>query len=257
MKSLLGGGALIAGLALAVGTAMAADVSTDGASRWDGGNFGLYGSFSAIDAEYSDPYNEHIGNRMNDEDSNQFNGYGGGLRAGYNFVNGSVLLGAEAYGELQDAQACVNTNEANQNPTSCPYGHSVETEVSQSFGLNAKLGVATDTMVIYGLAGVNVAKVKSTFNDWTFDDGEGEGNSVYDPEFDTIDSGSEYVAGWRVGGGAELSVSEEMSLFAQATYTRLNTEVETPNLNALEEFDSRLDTKLGIIAVNLGLNFSF
>lgn len=257
MKGLLSGGAIIAALAVAVGAASAADVSNEGASRWNGSNIGLYGTFSAIDTEYSDPYNAHIGNRMNDENTNQFTGYGGGIRAGYNFINGSMLLGAEAYGELQDAKGCVNTNEANENPTSCPYGHSVETEVSQSFGLNAKLGLATDTTVIYGLAGVNVSKVNSTFNDWTFDDGEGGGNSVYDPEFDTIDTGSEYVVGWRVGGGAERAISEDISLFAQATYTRLNTELETPNLDGMEDDPSRLDTKLGIVAVNVGLNFKF
>jgi opacity protein-like surface antigen len=113
--------------------------------------------------------------------------------------------------------------------------------------------------MVYGLAGANFSKVRSTYNDWTFDNGSGGGDSIYDPEEDTIDSGSEYVMGWRVGGGAEFSVSDQMSLFAQGTYTWLNTELETPNLNSVEDPEdaSSLDTKLGIVAINVGLNFQF
>lgn len=254
MKSLLGGGAIVAALAVAVGAASAADGSNDGANRWAGGNFGLYGTFSDLDAKYSDSLNAHIGDRMDIANSNDFTAYGGGLRAAYNIVNGSMLMGLEAYGELLDAKGCVNTHE--EEATGCPYGHSVETEVSESFGLNGKLGIANDSIMLYGLAGVNFSKVKSTYNDWTFA-GDDSSYDMGDEFDDTIDSGSEFVMGWRIGGGAELSVSDQMSLFAQGTYTRLNTELDTPNLNSMEEDPSRLKTKLGIVAVNIGLNFQF
>ena len=250
--------AFAVGLTLISGTALAADGYNDGASRWAGGNLGAYGTFSDLDAEYSDPQGGHISIRMDDANRNDFTAWGGGVRAGYNIVNGSMLMGMDAYGELLDANGCVNTNEQDE-ATGCPYGHSVETEVSQSFGLNSKLGVANNSLMVYGLAGVNFSKVKSTFNDWTFDNGSGGGDSIYDPEDDTIDSGSEYVMGWRVGGGAEFSVSDQMSLFAQGTYTWLNTELDTPNLNSIEDPEdaSSLDTKLGIVAINVGLNFQF
>lgn len=247
------GAAFAVCVTLISGTATAADGYNDGESRWAGGNFGAYGSFSDLDAKYSDALNAHIGDRMNDANSNDFTAWGGGVRLGYTIANGSMLMGMEAYGELLDAKGCVNTNEQDE-ATGCPYGHSVETEVSQSFGLNGKLGIANNSLMIYGLAGVNFSKVKSTYNDWTF----GGDDSTYDPnDEDTIDTGSEYLMGWRVGAGAEFSVSDQMSLFAQGTYTRLTTELETPNLNNMEDDPSRLDTKLGIVAVNVGLNFQF
>lgn len=255
-------------LAFSYNAAQAADGSNKDSVNWTGVYLGAYGTYNRAYADYSDPLGGHVADRLIDADSDNFSSFGGGVQAGYLYQHESLVIGAEVYGELMDANGCVNTAEGYDKPTSCPYGHSVVTKVDHSFGLNGKLGMAADQWIIYGLAGLNVSKVKSTFNDWTF---SGD-NGTYDhagPFDDTIDTKSQYALGWRVGAGAELKITDQLSVIAQGTYTQVDSSMETPNVTAAEAYTldisdpayrsefSRLKTELGIVAVNVGLNFRF
>ena len=184
------------------------------------------------------------------------------MQLGYLHQIDRLVIGAEAYRQLLNATSCINTSEASDPPTTCPYGHSVETEMKNMFGLNAKLGFANDQLLVYGLGGIAFAKVKSTFNDYTF----GEDYDAYNLGSDTIDSGTNYARGWQLGGGAEMKLNDEVSIFAQASYSKLTSTISAPLVSEAEavadnstydEEYSKLKTKLGIVSIKLGFNFHF
>ena len=125
-----------------------------------------------------------------------------------------------------------------------------------------KLGAARDNVLLYGLAGVNISHVKSTFNDWTF----GSDPAVFESGDDQIDSDSNYEIGWRLGAGTEIKLNDSVSFFAQGTYTYVKTAIGTPNIASQEAiaanstYDaeySKFTSKIGITTATVGLNFYF
>ena len=100
---------LLGGMAVAINHACA--------DEWSGAYVGLYGSKNFVTADYSDPRGGHIAARLTDKNENQFSDFGGGIQAGYLQQQGSLVYGAEVYGEILKASGCINTNEASAPPT--------------------------------------------------------------------------------------------------------------------------------------------
>jgi opacity protein-like surface antigen len=220
-----------------------------GWTGWYAGGYGLYG-FG--EADFSDPDDGHIADRLTDADSNSIDGFGLGAKTGYLVQDGSLVYGLEGYAEIYDQDGCVNTNEQDV-ASGCPYGHSVETDLQHSFGLNAKVGVTSGSSLFYGLVGVNFAKIKSTFNDWTFDGDD----AVFDPPGDTIDTKSSYEAGLRVGGGIEHMLNESLSVFAEGAVTWYQDQkFNAPNLTDAEGGErTGLSTSLTNVTIAAGVNY--
>jgi len=264
MKKLLT--SVLSGIALMgvsmMGTAQAADLYVpDMSVTWTGWYAGVYGLYGFADADYSDPYNGHIADRLTDASSNDLDGFGLGAKAGYLIQDGSLVYGLEGYAEFYDQDGCVNTYEQDV-ATGCPYGHSVETELKNSFGLNAKVGVASDNNLFYGLLGVNFGKIKSRFNDWTFNGSDGTFDPVDDAvpdNGDTVDTKSDYAVGLRLGGGIEHKFTENVSLFAEGSVTWYQDQkFLAPNVTfEHDDGNTGLKTSLTNVSIAAGLNYHF
>lgn len=235
------------------GSALAADVAPGEPSvDWSGFYVGASGMLSNADVEFSDPWDGHIGDRLTAADSDDLSGAGLGAQIGYLHQHDNFVIGAEMFAAWNNADGCVVVRETD--PSGCPYGHSIETEIEHALGVDAKFGVAAGPVLFYGLAGVSWTSVKSTYNDWTFG---GEDDS-YDPEDDSIDTNSEMAFGLRLGGGAEFMVTEQISVFAQGAYTSLDTSFLAKDLTALEDDeDTGLESEIGLVQANVGVNFHF
>jgi opacity protein-like surface antigen len=235
------------------GSALAADVAPmESSVDWSGYYVGASGTLGNVDVEFSDPWNGHIGDRLTAADSDVFSGPGLGAQIGYLHQHGNFVIGAELFGAWNNAEGCVVVRETD--PTGCPYGHAIETEIGHALGVDAKIGVAAGPVLIYGLAGLSWTSVTSTYNDWSF----GGDIDTYDPEADTIDTNSDMTFGLRFGGGAEVMVTERVSVFAEATYTSLDTSFLADNLTTAElGEDTGLESEIGLIQANVGLNFHF
>lgn len=235
------------------GSALAADVAPiESSVDWSGFHVGASGMLSNAGVDFSDPWDGHISDRLTAADSDDLSGAGLGAQIGYLHQHGNFVIGGEVFAAWNNADGCVVVRETD--PTGCPYGHSIETEIKHTLGVDAKIGVAAGPVLIYGLAGLSWTSVKSTFNDWGF----GGDIATYDPEADTIDTNSEMAFGFRFGGGAEFMVTERVSVFAQGTYTSLDTSFLADNLTAVElGEDTGLESEIGLMQANVGLNFHF
>jgi opacity protein-like surface antigen len=228
---------------------------------WSGWYLGAYGTYGFGDADFKDPDNGHIAERLTDANSNDVDGFGGGIKSGYLIQDGSLVYGLEGYAEFYDQSDCVNTAEQNE-ATGCPYGHSIETDLQNSFGLNAKVGVASGNSLFYGLLGVNFGKIKSKFNDWTFAGSYATFDPVDDADpqtGDTLDSKSSYEVGLRLGGGIEHKFSDNLSLFAEGAATWYQDQkFSAPNVTFEHGAGpTSLSTSLTNVTVAAGLNYHF
>lgn len=220
---------------------------------WSGPYIGIAASSNAAKANYSDPLDGHIGARMSAADSDKFDAIGVDFRLGYLKQAETLVYGAEIEAGLPKLSGCINTNEP-MDADGCPYGHSIETEVKNNFGINGKLGVSIGDGLVYGLGGVNLQKVHSTYNDWTF----GGDDGAYDPlDGDTVDSSNKYVAGWKVGAGAQYMFVSRFSVFAEGAYSEFSHVLKATNLSNEEEENTNLKTNFKNIQVSVGINYHF
>ena len=71
-------------------------------------------------------------------------------------------------------------------------------------------------------------------------------------------SDDNYFDKHRLGGGAEFMVTERISVFAQGAYTSLDTSFLAKDLTALEDDeDTGLESEIGLVQANVGVNFHF
>ncbi|MEX1147315.1 MAG: outer membrane beta-barrel protein [Sphingomonadales bacterium] len=126
-------------------------------------------------------------------------GIEGGIFAGYNLMMDGLLVGAEAQFGLSDAS--VNG--------SMP-GFDYRTSARESWGLSGRVGtMITNSTLIYAHTGWTKTRFKS---EATFGDG-----------IETV-SDKYRLDGWRLGGGLEVMVTEQVS--ARAEYSHIRYERE-------------------------------
>ncbi|WP_119392281.1 outer membrane protein [Taklimakanibacter lacteus] len=152
----------------------------------------------------------------------------GGLHAGFNFQSDHLVFGLEGDFDLSDIDG---EGGCDFDPFRC------ETDMDWLASLRARLGFASDNILLYATGGV-------AFSDLEFANDDGLGSS---------DKQSESAVGFVVGGGAEYAVSEDFSLRAEALYYDFGkTDYEYDNAQGTE-FESDLD----LVVIRGGLSWYF
>lgn len=247
MKSVLG---CVAFVALMSSTAFAADIPAFEAPvvapvpvvfTWTGPYVGLFAGWAWADAELSDKdgYNP-TGTFEYDTD-----GFYGGALAGYNYQWNWLVVGIE--GEL----AWMDLDGDEQDPVfDGAVGRDGDSIASIEAGLygaiTARAGVAFDRVLVYGKGGFAFADVDASFTD---DNAAGT----------TLVSGTsqeDWVGGYTIGGGAEVAVTQNITMRGEYMFTDLGDldHTATDNLGSTFKFEHDLDD---IHTVKVGLSYKF
>lgn len=196
----------LSALLVFAGSAMAADLMTQAPSAapaasaydWTGAYVGVNGGYGWGTLNY-DPIS-----LPRPAGSFDTSGWLGGLTAGYNYQTGQLVIGVE--GDI-DASSIKGVGAA-FDPLSA-------TPTLPSFDLNwlgtvrGRVGVAVDSFLIYGTAGVAVGGMSGGLTNVT---GGGD---------DRTASGTQ--TGWVAGVGVEAAVAENITVKAEYLYTDLGT----------------------------------
>jgi outer membrane immunogenic protein len=149
----------------------------------------------------------------------ELDGWVAGLQAGYNVQTGPLVLGIEG-----------NLDWTNLS-TAGPPDH-LPRDINWMGGLRARLGVAIDSVLLYGTAGVVVADTT--------------GGSFLE-EFNELHSG------WTAGVGVEAMVSDSLSLKLEYAYSKFETKLYSFTDPAPFTLDVGFDTSV----IKAGANFHF
>lgn len=165
-------------------------------------------------------------------------GFIGGT-AGFNVQQDDLVFGIE--GDLAWANISGFTN-----PDGNPSNDGYETTVNGLATLRGRVGFATDSLLIYGTAGLAAGSVEITNGDLTdneFTPGRGANGHVT-------------AVGYVVGAGVELGVAENLSIKAEYNYINLGSaDFVAPSDEAVTDEEGNVSVNLHVL--KLGLNYSF
>jgi outer membrane immunogenic protein len=171
-------------------------------------------------------------------------GFMGGATAGFNYQYGSIVLGTEADIAWSDVSGSGNSNFL----FGLVPGASVSGSVQNNWvaTVSTRLGVAFDTLLVYGKAGIAWAN-----NDYT-------ANIVF-PGLNYASTISETETGWLVGGGIEWAFAGNWSAKIEGTYMdfgQKNRSFDSIGLGPIAlpinaDIDSHIST------VKVGINYRF
>ena len=220
------------GLAVCSNSAIAADVSADRTTNWDGFYVGVNGGYAGGEFTNYDKASKNCW-WCADNYGSDIDGVFGGGTAGFNFTTGQFLLGAEAEigfgsidGTAKDRQSSVPKTEVDIN----------------SYGtVAARAGVFFDSFLLYGKAGWGFMNADIDWKDTTY------GGKA---------SSDEFMSTFVYGGGVEYAFNDSVSM--KLEYLRFQLD-DTNTLN-VKGYCCGYQQHVGIDAVNtvkLGLNYHF
>lgn len=161
----------------------------------------------------------------------------GGLHAGYNWQNGAFVYGLEADVDFTGLKRGKNFNTYNGNIS---LGGSLFTESDLQASLRARAGIAIDSWLLYGAAGIAVAQVEVS--------AVGNPNSITYP----LVSDTNAHIGWTVGAGIETAFSPNWIGRVEARYTDFG-----PEAYDLGVFGHQIESSWSQTSVNVGLSYKF
>lgn len=217
--------------------ALGADVmtSTSNGFGWAGGYVGVHAGYGSGNANAIDLdeffFDEGIG-QTHDVDTN---GFAGGIQAGYNWQKNALVYGLEASFGYLDIDG---VNEILDDPDN--YGSA---KLGLYGDLTARLGFASDRVLIYAKGGVAATRYDVTFGDINDNDG-------------TLDTGSSASlsgsrVGYTLGGGVELALSEKWTTKLEYQYFDFGTVGLTDIQGDMANVDIDAQT------IKVGLNYLF
>lgn len=231
-----------AAMALMASTAMAADLIVEevgvvdvpaDAYDWSGLYIGVNAGFGALKADQ--PYGDYDGYWYgsyygNDEVSG--NGFSAGVGAGVNAQFGSFVLGLDG-----------DINWTNIEASADDEGYyEIKSDWDWYATLRAKAGVAIDSLLLYATAGVAAVNTTYSFCYYAGDCGD----YSYDESY------TQTQFGLAAGVGAEVAVTEDISLKGEVLYIGLPTETV---LSPYYEYDADFTTSA--VVGRVGLNWHF
>lgn len=161
----------------------------------------------------------------------------GGLHAGYNWQSGGFVYGLEGDVDLTGLKRGKNFNTYNGNIS---LGGSLFMESDVQASLRARAGLAIDSWLLYGSAGIAVARAEVS--------AVGNPNSITYP----LVSDTNTHVGWTVGAGIETAFSPNWIGRVEARYTDFGAQAYD-----LGAFGEAVESRWRQTSVNLGLSYKF
>lgn len=235
MKKFLITAAALSGLMAFVSSASAADVTVDPGYDWTGPYFGLQGGYGWGDTKPT----WSAGGAQESGDVN-YEGFVGGIEAGYNWQSGNLVFGLEVDGSLSDIDGDFLDLVGPSRPCIIA-GLGCTADVDWFATGRLRVGYAIDRLMPFITGGIAVGGVEGTF-----DSGAGLA-CICDVDDTTV--------GWTVGGGIEWAVNDSWSVKAEYLYIDLgkpsisgNNTLFTPGVGT-DNYDFSV--------ARLGVNFNF
>ncbi|MDB5541342.1 MAG: porin family protein [Devosia sp.] len=201
---------------LTIGTPGAADAATD----WSGFYAGVHGGMGTGEISMTDTFTSTTATAS---------GWLAGLQAGYNFEAGNFVLGVE--GDVSWADIGV---EFDSGASGTHY------RVDWMASLRGRAGVTLDSALLYGTAGIETA---------------GASVSIWNASPGITDDVGATHSGWVAGLGAELMVTENVSLRGEYLYHALGDEPYT--ITAPDLTQATADLGYAFRTLTVGANFHF
>lgn len=202
MRKFLFAATALSALLAFTGSASAADVAVDPvAYDWTGPYIGIQGGYGWGDTE---PTFEG-GIFSNNSAEVDYEGFIGGVEAGYNWQSSNLVLGIEVDGSFSDIDGDELSTSATGRPCIIP-GQGCSADVDWLATGRLRLGYAIDRLMPFITGGIAVGGVKGTF--------DSPGNACNCDVDDT-------TVGWTVGGGVEWAVDDSWSIKAEYLYVDL------------------------------------
>ena len=224
----------IVGLLAFVGPASAADIAVDPGYDWTGPYIGLHGGYGWGDTEPT-----YASGGPAESAEVNYDGFAGGIEAGYNWQSGNLVLGVEADGSLAGIDGYEVDELAAQRPCII-VGQGCNAEVDWFATGRLRVGYAMDTVMPFITGGIAIGGVKGTF--------DSPGNACTCDVDDT-------TIGWTVGGGIEWAVDDRWSVKAEYLYVDLgNPSIDGDNTLASPGVGT---DNYDFSVARLGVNFSF
>jgi outer membrane immunogenic protein len=161
----------------------------------------------------------------------------GGLHAGYNWQSGVVVYGLEADVDFTGLKRGKTFNTYHNNHS---YGGSLFMESDLQASLRARAGLAIDSVLLYGTAGIAVAR--------------GEVSAIGNPQAITypLVADTNTHIGWTVGAGVEAAFSPNWIGRVEARYTDFGAEAYD-----LGVFGDEVESRWSQTSVNAGVSYKF
>jgi outer membrane immunogenic protein len=199
---------------------------------WSGLYVGVFAGGATGTVDYIGEYSDDLGNLI--ESDIDVDGWFGGIAAGANFQTGSFVLGIE--GDI----AWTDISGTNEIPDSSSIA---SLNVDYLGTVRARAGVAFDSVLVYATGGFAYA-----------------GGSVGITELDGTTDASEDVTftGYAIGLGAEVAVTENISIKGEYLYTALSSDDVVFSSEDYEiDGDLAVNGDLSAHTFKIGLNYSF
>ncbi|WP_082434456.1 outer membrane protein [Devosia sp. A16] len=161
----------------------------------------------------------------------------GGLHAGYNWQSGGFVYGLEGDVDFTGLKRGKNFNTYNGNIS---LGGSLFMESDVQASLRARAGLAIDSWLLYGAAGIAVARAEVSV--------VGNPNSITYP----LVSDTNTHVGWTIGAGIETAFSPNWIGRVEARYTDFGAQAYD-----LGAFGEAVESRWRQTSVNLGLSYKF
>ena len=203
--------------------ANAADYSVSDASKmdWTGFYAGIFGSYGAGTV---------TGVTLGTSDASSVKGAGIGAALGYDYDMNGVIIGGEAdlqYTTMSDSAPCTLS------PT-----QTCASRVNWMGSVRGRVGVALDTLLVYGTAGLALADITTT---------------VSPPTGGTTGSYQSTYFGWVAGAGAELAITDSLTGKLEYNYSSYGSQ----NTTAGSFVSIATITPSPIHTIKFGLNYRF
>lgn len=157
---------------------------------------------------------------------------------GYNWQTGPVVLGVET--DFSYAAIKGSTTGTDRASGTCGGAH-CESDIRYFGTLRGRLGLAWDNLLPYVTGGLAYANVHGE---------EGPGGAI-----DAFGSGSDWIAGWTIGGGIEGKFASNWSAKLEYLYADLKGDVFTANNVGGVAFSQNLHLTTHVVRV--GINYHF
>lgn len=199
MKNFLLGSAAAFSIAISISSAQAADlVDAPVEFGWSGFYGGVQGGYAWGDSAFAFPASP--GFESNDDD---VSGFLGGVHVGYNWQVNQMVFGV--VGDVNFGGVSGSNTNAVPGATQV-----LTTDLDLAASIRAKAGMLiSNSTLVYATGGVAFADVD---------------HSLTVPGFVGTGNWSETHIGWTVGGGAEMKLSPDMTIFVEGRYTDLGAE---------------------------------
>lgn len=201
--------------------AVAADVMSPVPHDWSGAYIGVQAGYGWGDTTPA------LGNNITRD--LEYDGFIGGLEAGYQHQSGNLVLGAEIDGSFSDIQGHLNSI-----VVPCILAPGCDADVDWLGTARARVGYAFDNIMPFVTGGLAFGGVKGTFNSPACT------CSVDDTPF-----------GYTLGGGVEWAINDSWSAKAEYLYVNLG----KPDIDGDPVFVKVNDYDFSIVRVGFNYNF--